>query len=253
MKTALITGASSGIGKETAFEFAKNNYNLVLVARRLEQLDEIKLEIEKTYKVSVSTISMDLSHLNSAEILYKKVLEKNLKIDVLINNAGFAQYGNFLDIDAEKDEEMLVLNIVSLTKLTRLFANNMLIRGGGNIINLASTAAFQPVPGLATYSASKSYVMNFSEALAYELKDKGIIVTSICPGATQSEFGNKAAINKNVFNNKPTSADLAQFIYKSMLKGKSNGIHGFLNKILAQSNRFSPRKLTTIIAARMMQ
>ena len=253
MKTVLITGASSGIGKETAFEYAKNNYNLVLVARRQDRLEAIKFEIENKYNVTVIEVAMDLTNINSANELFKSVSKQNIKIDVLINNAGFGQYGDFLNTDAHKDEEMLLLNMLTLTKLSRFFGSEMVKNGGGNIINIASTAAFQPVPGLATYSASKAHVMSFSEAIAYELKDKNVIVTSICPGATQSEFGNKADINKNVFRNKPTSNDLAKFIYTSMKKKRTNAIHGFMNVILAFSNRFAPRKLTTIIAAKMMK
>lgn len=255
MKTVLITGASSGIGKETAFEYARNNYDLVLVARRFEQLAIIKKEIEDKYQAAVTIISMDLSRLDSAEDLFEEIQESELKIDVLINNAGFGIYGDLLANDPEKLEEMLVLNMITLSKLTQFFAKEMTENGGGHIINLASTAAFQPIPGLAAYAATKAYVMNFSDALAYELKDKNVSVTTISPGATQSEFGATAGFEENIdfFDKMPTSKDLAQFIYKAMTENKTNAIHGLKNAILANTNRFAPRKMSTAIAAKMMK
>jgi len=253
MKTVLITGASSGIGKETAFVYAKNSYNLILVARRLENLEKIKTEIEENYKVSVTIISMDLSKLNSAEELYKEVANKNIEVDVLINNAGIGYSGNFNEESIEKEEQMLILNMVTLTKLTKLFIPNMIKNESGNIVNIASTAAYQPIPSFATYAATKAYVLSFSEAIAFELKDKNITVTAICPGATQSEFGIKANMDKNIFKNKPTSKDLATFIFNSMKAKKTNAIHGFKNNFLAFLNRFAPRKMTAWIAYKIMK
>lgn len=255
MKTALITGASSGIGKETAFEYAKNNYNLILVARRKDNLEAIKKEIKATYKVSVTTIPMDLGKLNSSDELVKIIKDKNLNVDVLINNAGFGIFGDLITNDPNKLENMLVLNIITLSKLTQSFAKKMAQNGGGHIINIASTAAFQPIPSLAAYAATKAYVMNFSDAIAYELKNKNVKVTTISPGATQSEFGVAAGFGADTdfFNKMPTSKDLAQFIYKSMVLNKTNAIHGVKNFVLAQSNRFSPRKMTTAIAAKMIK
>lgn len=253
-KTALITGASSGIGKETAYVYAKNGYQLILVARRLEELEEIKKDIETNNKVSVTIFNLDLSKLDSAEVLYKEVTNANLTVDVLINNAGFGIYKNFAESDIEKEEQMLVLNMITLTKLTKLFISNMLKNGSGNIVNIASTAAYQPVPSLATYSATKAYVMSFSEAIAFELKDKNITVTVICPGGTQSEFGHMAGFDENekIFNKMPTAKSLAEFIYKAMKAKKTNAIHGFKNNFLAFSNRFVPRKLTTYLASKVI-
>ncbi len=255
MKTVLITGASSGIGKETAFEFARNNYNLVLVARRLENLNSIKKDIEEKHQSDVTIISMDLAKLESAENLFEEIQVLKLTIDVLINNAGFGIFGDLLTNDTKKLEDMLVLNMITLTKLTQFFARVMADNGSGHIINIASTAAFQPVPSLAAYSATKTYVMNFSDALAYELKDKNVKVTTISPGATQSEFGVTAGFGEDdtFFNKMPTSKDLAAFIYRAMIKNKTNAIHGLKNSFLAFSNRFSPRKMTTAIAAKMMK
>ncbi|MCF6184256.1 MAG: SDR family NAD(P)-dependent oxidoreductase, partial [Bacteroidales bacterium] len=142
----------------------------------------------------------------------------------------------------------------TLTKLTRLFAEKMAKNGGGNIVNIASTAAFQPVPTLATYAATKAYVLNFSEAIAYELKPRNVFVTAICPGATASEFGKIAGFKENdsFFKGIPSAKQLANFIYKSMEKKKTCAIHGFKNNLLAFSNRFSPRKLSTFMAYKIM-
>jgi len=253
-KTALITGASSGIGKETAFVYAKNGYHLILVARRLENLKTIKKNIEDAHKVTVTIFDMDLAKLKSAEELYKKVTDAKLTVDVLINNAGFGIYKKFADSDIEKEEQMLLLNMVTLTKLTKLFIPNMIKKNSGNIVNIASAAAFQPIPTLATYAASKAFVMSFSEAIAFELKDNNVIVTVICPGATKSEFGVTAGYSEDseVFKGIPTSQDLALFIYKSMKKGKTNAIHGFKNNFLTFIGRFAPRKMLTFIAYKIM-
>ncbi len=253
-KTALITGASSGIGKETTYVYAQKGYDLILVARRFDNLMTIKEEIESNNDVTVFIVDMDLSELNSAEKLFKKIDDANLKIDVLINNAGFGIYKKFEDSTIEKEEQMLLLNMVTLTKLTKLILPQMIKRGYGNIVNIASTAAFQPVPTLATYAATKAYVMSFSEAIAFELKDKNVFVTAICPGATKSDFGVSAGYEENsgVFKGKPTSKDLAQFIYKSMVAKKTNAIHGFTNNFLTFTSRFAPRKILTFIAYKMM-
>ena len=255
METVLITGASSGIGKATAFEYAKNKYNLVLVARRKELLEEIQKQIEKEHQVSVTVIDMDLVQLDATNKISNILIEKDIEIDVLINNAGFGEYGEFLYNDIEKIEAMLMLNIITLTKMTHHFAMVMANLDKGHIINIASTAAFQPVPNLAAYAASKSYVMNFSDAISHEFKEHNVHIMSISPGATQSEFGKIAGFGEDAefFKKMPSSEDLAKFIYKSMKQGKTNAIHGFKNKIIAFSNRFAPRKMTTYIAALMMK
>lgn len=250
-KTALITGASSGIGKELAFVFARNNYDLVLVARRKERLEEIKETIKKEQSISIEIIEMDLANLDSAEKLYDEVAGRN--INVLINNAGFGIYGDMNNIDIESEEKMLILNIITLTKLTRLFAKNMMSNQQGNIVNIASTAAFQAVPGMASYAASKAYVLNFSEAIAYELEKFNIKVTTICPGATQTEFADVANINSKLFNSAPTAKELAEFTFREMHKGKITSIHGVKNSIMTFASRFSPRKINTSIAARVMK
>ena len=253
MKTVLITGASSGIGKEMAYVYAENNYNLILVARRKENLEAIKSDIESKHKITVEIFDIDLSKTDSAELLYKKVSDKSLKVDVLINNAGFGINGQFKDIDMEWEGSMLMLNMVTLTKLTKLFVKNMIKSGSGNIVNIASTASFQAVPNFATYAATKAYVLSFSEAIAYELKNDNINVTVICPGATKSEFADVAKADEKLFSKAPTSRELAEFTYKSMKKGKVTAIHGFKNNLMVQSIRTTPRKIVTAVAAKVME
>lgn len=254
MKTVLITGASSGIGAATAYVYARNGYNLILTARRMNKLEEIKSDILSKHKVEISLFKVDLSLPDGANELYKQVDSSKLKVDVLINNAGFGTFDEFKNSDIVREEQMLNLNILSLTKLTKLYVDQMLKTGGGNIINIASAAAFQSVPYLATYSASKAYVLSFSEAIAHELKKDNIFVTAVSPGATESEFADTAGFGSgDNFNNVPTSMDLAEFIFESMKKKKISPIHGLKNNLLTFSLRLSPRKINTAIAGRMMK
>ena len=253
MKTVLITGASSGIGKETAYVYAENKYNLILVARRKENLETIKKDIEEKHKVNVSIFDIDLSKTDSAEQLHKKVKAANLSVDILINNAGFGIKGYFKETDIEREEAMLILNMVTLTKLTKLFVQDMLTRKTGHIINIASTAAFQGIPGFATYAATKAYVLHFSEAIAQKLKKHNVFVTVINPGATQSEFAKVSNANEKVFSKAPSSIDLAEFIFTSAKKKKISAIHGFKNKFMVFSGRFSPRNMVVKIAGKVME
>ncbi len=253
MKTVVITGASSGIGLELANVYAENGYNLFITARRGSNLKELKNSIEKKHKVKVDYFPLDLSTPDSAEVLHAKTKELNIKTDVLINNAGFGIFDEFVETDISKNEMMLNLNILSLTKLTHLYATDMVKQGSGHIINLASMAAFQPVPYLAAYSASKSYVLNFSEAIAYELKPKNVFVTVINPGATESEFAGTAGFKEGEFQSKiPSSRNLAEFTFKEMNNKKVMSIHGTKNAIMIFGQRFAPRNIITKISASMM-
>jgi uncharacterized protein len=256
MKTALITGASSGIGLELAKIFAKNGHDLVLVARRLDKLDALKTELEAKNAVNIITIKKDLSAISSSKELYEELKSKNISVDILINNAGFGDFGDFVNCNWEKQEEMLNLNIVALTYLTRLFLPEMVKNGYGKIMNVASTAAFQPGPTMAVYFATKAYVLSFSEAIATELSGTGVTVTALCPGPTKSEFQDKAAMNENdMFNSSsiPTSEVVAAFGYKKMMKGDTIAVHGFINNVLVQVNRITPRILVRIIVKWMLK
>jgi len=245
-KTALITGASNGIGLELAKIHASKGDNLVLVARNKSKLDELKSELEKQFKISVHTIGKDLSLANSAQEVYDETKKNALQIDYLINNAGFGDFGMFYETDWNKELQMINLNITTLTQFTKLYLQDMVKRGNGKIMNVASCAAFQPGPTMAVYYATKAYVLSFSEAINNELSDKGITVTALCPGATESGFQAAAAMEESalVKNKKlPTSKAVAEYGYKAMMKGKAVAIHGFMNYILANSVRFTPRSL----------
>lgn len=247
-KTALITGASSGIGLELARIFAKNKTNLVLVARSGDKLKALIDELTKSSGVKVKVIAADLSILKNCDLLIDELKNENITIDYLINNAGFGTSGFFTDTDLQKEVEMINLNITALTYLTKIYAMEMKLRGCGKIMNVSSTAAFQPGPLMAVYYATKAYVQSFSEALTNELKGTGVTVTTLCPGPTASGFQYAANINnvRLVKGRKlPSSAEVALFGYNAMMKGQTVAVHGFINKIVAQSYRFLPRKLIT--------
>jgi len=253
MQTVLITGASSGIGKELSLVFAKNDFNIIVVARREEQLRQLVKEIRDDYQVNASYIAMDLSKLTSAYELYEKVSRDGLNIDVLVNNAGFGLYADFPNMDIKSEEDMMILNMHTLTKLSRLFGNIMIARKAGHIINISSAAAFQAVPGFSSYAASKAYVLSFSEAIEYELRPYGVNVTTICPGATQSEFAKVAAANDKVFRKAPSSKDLAEFTFRAFKKKQGTTANGLIGNIMIFGLRFTPRKMATKIAAMMMK
>ncbi len=250
MKTALITGASSGIGLELARFFAKDKHNLVLVARSEGKLKELAEELQNQYGISVKIISKDLSKINAAQEIYDQLKIQNINIDFLINNAGFGEFGFFHETAWEKEEMMINLNITALTQFTKLFVKDMVQRKYGKIMNVASTASFQPGPLMAVYYATKSYVLFFSEAIANELQDKGVTVTALCPGPTESGFQAAATLgeSKLVKGKKlPSSLEVAEYGYKAMMNGETVAIHGVMNWIMAQSIRFTPRKLATTI------
>ena len=250
-KTALITGASSGIGLELARIFASKGDNLVLVARSENKLELLKLEFEKSYGITVYIITKDLSEITSSKSIYDEIQVQKIRIDYLINNAGFGDFGIFEECNWEKQLEMIQLNIIALTYLTRLLLPEMTKNKYGKILNVASTAAFQPGPTMSVYFATKAFVLSFSEAIANELKNTGVTVTILCPGATATGFKVAAVLDdSNLFkgNQIATSKDVAEFGYNKMMKGKIVVIHGLLNNILVQSVRFATRNLVATIA-----
>ncbi len=252
--TALITGASSGIGLELAKIHASKGDNLVLVARSKNKLDELKLELEKKYNSSVYCIEKDLSNPGSAQEIYTETKQKNIQIDYLINNAGFGDFGMFYETDEDKENRMIHLNITALTQFCKLYLKDMIQRGSGKIMNVASTAAFQPGPTMAVYYATKAYVLHFSEAINNEVKGTGVTVTAFCPGATESGFQTAAAMEEsNLVKGKklPGSREVAEYGYKAMMKGKAVAIHGFMNFLMASSVRFSPRSLVVKVTRKI--
>ncbi len=255
-KTALITGASSGIGLELAKIHASKGDNLVLVARSTSKLEELKKELEPKHGISVYIIGKDLSKLNSAAEVYNELKGQNIIIDYLINNAGFGDSGFFFDSNWEKQEQMINLNITTLTHFTRLFLKDMVERKSGKVLNIASTAAFQPGPTMSVYCATKSYVLSFSEAINNEVKDFGVTVTALCPGATTSGFQAAASLEGSpLFEGKklPTSQEVAKYGYKAMMKGKAVAIHGLMNSIMANSVRFTPKSIVVKIARMILE
>lgn len=254
MATALITGASNGIGLELAKVHASKGDDLVLVARNKSKLEELKKELENQYKINIYIIGKDLSEPNAAQDVYDEMIKQNIQIDYLINNAGFGDFGMFVETDWNKELQMINLNITALTQFTKLFLKDMVKRGSGKIMNVASTAAFQSGPTMAVYFATKAYVLSFSEAIDNEVRDKGVTVTTLCPGATESGFQAAAAMEESglVKNKKlPTSKEVAEYGYTAMMKGKTVAIHGLKNWLLAASVRFTPRALVVKITRKI--
>lgn len=242
-KTALITGSSGGIGYELAKIFARNGVNLVLVALNKEKLDNIKNELEKKYSISAYTIEKDLTLPGSINEVYNELQLKKISVDYLVNNAGFGDFGHFAECDWGKQEKMIDLNITAVAHLTRLFLPHMIGQGSGRILNVASTASFQPGPTMSVYFATKAFVLSFSEALSNELKDKGITVTALYPGSTETGFHAVVMGDPKLLieRKKASPQDVAEFGYLSMMKGKAVAIHGLKNKFLVFSSRFFPR------------
>ena len=254
MATALITGASNGIGLELAKIHASKGGDLVLVSRNKSKLDELKTELENYYKVKVYTIGKDLSTPNSAKEVYDETTKQKIQIDYLINNAGFGDFGMFLETDWNKELQMINLNITTLTQFTKLYLQDMVKRRSGKIMNVASTAAFQSGPTMAVYFATKAYVLSFSEAIDNEVRDKGLTVTALCPGATESGFQAAAAMEEsNLVKGKklPSSKEVAEYGYVSMMKGKTVAIHGIMNWIMASSVGFLPRSLVVKVTRKI--
>ena len=237
-KTVLITGASSGIGRELARGAASQGNNLVVVARNIEKLDELKKELENKYDISVTIIGKDLSKPNAGKEIFEETKSKNIKIEYLINNAGFGGHGYFYEREWEKDRDMINVNIMALTELTRFFLPEMVKNNSGKILNIASTAAFFPGPLQAVYYATKSYVLSFSQGIAEEVRDNNITVTVFCPGATETEFAKRGNLEKtSLFKTKLASPDkVAKLAYKAMVKGKlfatSEPYHSFMGRFV---------------------
>ncbi len=255
-KIALITGASSGIGKELAHIFAANQIDLILVACSEEKLiilaDKLKLQynIEAHYKLA------DLSDIKQAEQLYRGLKAENINIDYLVNNAGFGNYGFFPETDWKKEHQMINLNITALTYFSKVFSKDMISKGQGRILNIASMAAFQPGPLMSVYYATKAYVLFLSEALNNELKGTGVTCTTLCPGPTDTGFVDAANLNNSkLFSNKniPGAYEVALYGYKAMMKGKAVAVPGFMNRLMVISSSMAPRSIALKIVRKMQE
>jgi uncharacterized protein len=249
--TALITGASGGIGYELARLFAQDHCNLVLVARRDAKLKEGADQLRREFGVEVKTVALDLSAAPAPQHLFDQMHLEGVAVDVLVNNAAYGKFGEFADVELDESLGQIQLNIVALTQLTKLFVGPMVERGSGKILNVASTAGFQPGPLMAVYYATKAYVISFSEALANELKPAGISVTCFCPGATDTGFQGRAGTENSRLLRKFGAMDVksvARDGYRGMSHGKTLVFSGWHNWPAAESVRVTPRKIVTAVS-----
>lgn len=228
--TALITGASSGIGYELAKVFASHKYNLILVARNSKKLNELAGLLKNQYNVRIDVIMQDLSKAGAAEKVFDEVKSKSLTVEVLVNNAGAGTVGFFHETELNRDAEMIQLNITTLTEMTKLFSKEMVKRRKGKILNVGSTGSFAPGPYIAVYYATKAYVLSFSNAIAKELKEYGVTVTALCPGAVRTNFCKTAG--KKDMPGAMEASRVARIAYKGLLKNKEVIVPGMQNKIL---------------------
>jgi hypothetical protein len=251
--TALVTGASAGLGVEYAKLFAADGHDLVLIARRREKLDELAASLARDHGTKVTVIPADLQQENAPRRIFEEVKAAGLTIEFLVNNAGFGSNGPFAQLDAEREVGMIDLNVRALVHLTRLFLPGMIERKHGRILNIGSTAGFAPGPYMATYYATKAFVVSFTEALSYELKGTGVTATVSCPGATATEFAQVAGNDKSSLfkGGVADSVSVARHGYRAMHAGKVIAIPGVKNKLTAQSPRFAPRSIVRAVAARL--
>jgi short-subunit dehydrogenase len=240
----LITGASEGMGREFSKIFARNGHPIILVARSKTRLEILAEELRTLYQATATIIHKDLSAPDAATELKNEIDRQNIGVAILINNAGFGVHGLFHEADWQTTENMLSLNIITTSHLTRLFLPAMIAKGSGKILNVASTAAFQPGPFMACYFASKAYVLSFTEALAEELSGTGVTATAFCPGPTRTQFQKRSGtenIRENSFSME--AAPAVEAAYNGLMLGKRLVIPGFTNKLLAVLVRLAPRQL----------
>jgi len=256
-ETVLITGASGGIGEAFARIFASKGHDLVLTSRSEERLRRLAAQLSEQYRVHAEIVSADLSIPAGVDQLIAFLRAKSLQIDVLVNNAGFGTFGPFVDGDIHEQLAQIQINVFTLTHLTRELLPAMIRRGHGKILNVASTAAFQPGPLMAVYYATKAYVLSFSEALWNELQGSGVTVTCLCPGPTRTGFMARARMgNPEVLAKSAMMMDadeVARRGFEGLQKGRRLVIPGLLNKVLAHSTRLGSRGLSARVVRRLMK
>lgn len=254
MTTVLITGASSGIGKAFAELFAKQNYRIILASRSESKLSRLATELQRKHGVQTLTVPVDLAQRDSAQWLYDQL--QGQSVDVLINNAGVGSYGFLHQMDVRTEQEMLQLNVQSLSQLLMLFLPEMVRRGSGRILNVGSTTSFYACPLSANYSASKAFVLSLTEAVANELQGTGVTITALCPGATGTEFFRKAKMDGQKVSDPKAlmSPDkVAQIGYAALMQGKVFVVPGMQNWLLTQAPRLFPRKFVTRITRSVLE
>ncbi len=254
-RTAVITGASSGIGLELAKLFARDGYHVAVVARDAQALEALAGELRRQFNASVSVIVQDLARPGASEELARAVAANCPPVEALVNNAGFGTYGPFAASDLISQLEMLQVNVVALTHLTRLLLPGMIERKAGRVLNVASTAAFQPGPLMAVYYASKAYVLSFSEAIANELQGTGVSVTVLCPGPTQTKFQKRAGVEHTRLMSRGVmdAGVVALAGYQGMQRGKPLVIPGLRNRVVAFAGRLLPRQVVVRVVRRIQE
>ncbi len=252
---ALVTGASSGLGADFARVLAEEGAHLVLVARREDRLRQLAGELERNRGVRTLVLPVDLGAKDAPRELYDRMAEREIASDVMVNNAGFGVYGNFTEIPWDRERQMLELDILALVHLTKLFAQDMVKRDFGRILQVASIGAYQPSPTYATYSAAKAFVLSFSEALSYELRHTHVKVTVVSPGVTATEFLQVSGQTPTFYQRLAmmTSDKVARVGVRAMLKGKTSTIPGLVNSLPTFSLRFMPRRAQAAVASRLMK
>lgn len=254
-RTALVTGASSGIGVDLARGLARRGANLVLVARREDRLRAVAEEIVQRHGVKADVVAQSLSEPEGAPRVVERVRALGVPVDVLVNNAGVGVFGEFKDVPWERQRALLELDLVTPVHLAHAFLPDMLLRGEGWILNVSSIGAFLPTPGYATYSAAKSFVLSFSEALAWELRATRVRVSALCPGVTETEFFDVSGQTRSLFQRATVmpAADVAESGLRALFTGRTSRVPGFLNAASIQSLRLVPRRLSTGLADLLMR
>ncbi|MDP5274909.1 SDR family NAD(P)-dependent oxidoreductase [Chengkuizengella axinellae] len=259
MKTVLITGASSGIGEQFAHIFASKKYRVVLTARNEKKLNALSKQLLQKYQINTLVIPLDLGTPNGPKELYDEIQKQGIEIDVLVNNAGFGSFGYVHEQDISEQLNLIQLNIASLTHLTMLFLPDFVNKERGKILNVASTTSFYPVPLMTVYSASKAFVLSFSESLSTELKGTGVTVTALCPGNTvtgfheRSKTENLKAINNSTMNASMDAKKVAYIGYEALMKGKSHVVPGLHNWTMTKLPRILPRDTVTKVTKKVLE
>lgn len=255
MKTACITGATEGIGLAFARLFASKGCNLILIARNEPRLREIAAELSSP-EITVHIYARDLSLTQNARFIYEDIQNNRMQVDYLVNNAGFGIDAPYIETDWDKELAMLNLNMITVAYFTKVFARRMTEQGFGRILNVSSIAAFQPGPYMAGYCATKSFVLSLSQAVNYELKGSDVYVTALCPGVTDTKFhvvAQTQTVGMSEYLSHATPDQVADYGYWLMMKKRSLGVYGWINKLIVFSNRFAPRSVSVALSARLLR